>query len=208
MTANLPHHRNPFFVGRDEQLTLLHESLLQKHGQRNTAVITGIGGVGKSQLASEYLYLHQYDFASIFWIDAGSEELIRQGLENIALVLLRECKKRKIEGIDDALVAFKEAGMQERQNRAIELVAKWLSCPGNTKWLLVFDGYDDIDNIDIQEYLPTIDVGHIIITSRRPEAGRLGSQMALDLFSMADGMMLLIRSARQTDNVKFMTNGE
>lgn len=180
----------------------------QTQAQRNTVVITGIGGVGKSQLVSEYLHSHKSEFASIFWIDAGSESLIRQSFERIALQLLRECKKRRIEGLDEALDAFKSASADDQLDRARELVAKWLSYPGNTDWLIVVDGYDDVDNIDIQTYLPTPDVGNVIITSRRPEAGRLGFHLPLDLFSIKDGMMLLFHSSRLMHLAEKVTNGE
>jgi hypothetical protein len=138
MTVNLPQQRNIYFVGRGEFLLALHKELFEKSEQtRNTVVITGIGGVGKSQLATEYIYLHRSEFSSIFWIDAGSEDLIRQSFERIAMDLLREYKSRKLEGLDDAFDAFESAEGRDRENRAGRLVMKWLSYPDNTQWLIV-----------------------------------------------------------------------
>ena len=125
MTVNLPQQRNIYFVGRGEVLLALHKELFEKSEQtRNTVVITGIGGVGKSQLATEYIYLHRSEFSSIFWIDAGSEDLIRQSFERIAMDLLREYKSRKLEGLDDAFDAFESAEGRDRENRAGRLVMK------------------------------------------------------------------------------------
>lgn len=48
----------------------------------------------------------------------------------------------------------------------VRSVKSWLSKPENTHWLLVFDNADNLDSVPIRKYLPAVDWGHVIITSR------------------------------------------
>jgi WD40 repeat protein len=75
----VPFPHNPDFVGRDEELTSLHEMLQQKQsivGIRPT-VLVGLGGIGKTQLAVEYAHAHRTDYPSgVFWLNAINPLLI------------------------------------------------------------------------------------------------------------------------------------
>jgi hypothetical protein len=69
----MPLSRNPFFVGRQDDLRTLARHL--KHGetfaigQVEIAATTGIGGIGKTQLASEFVYRYGIYFAGgVFWM--------------------------------------------------------------------------------------------------------------------------------------------
>ena len=68
----VPFPKNTDFVGRTDDLERLHATLQQREpvGIR-PAGLTGMGGIGKTQLAVEYVYQHKGDFPDgIFWIDA------------------------------------------------------------------------------------------------------------------------------------------
>jgi hypothetical protein len=71
--SRMPLSRNPFFVGRQDDLRTLARHL--KHGetfaigQVEIAATTGIGGIGKTQLASEFVYRYGIYFAGgVFWM--------------------------------------------------------------------------------------------------------------------------------------------
>ena len=69
----MPFPRNSEFVGRDGDLVRLHACLSGSGpvGIR-PAGLTGMGGIGKTQLAVEYVYRHRSDYPDgIFWIDAA-----------------------------------------------------------------------------------------------------------------------------------------
>ena len=71
----VPFPRNGEFVGRDDDLKRLHASLsgpgVGPVGIR-PAGLTGMGGIGKTQLVVEYVYRHRHDYLDgIFWIDAA-----------------------------------------------------------------------------------------------------------------------------------------
>jgi WD40 repeat protein len=69
----VPFPHNPDFVGRDSELSSLHEMLQQGQsivGIRPT-VLVGLGGIGKTQLAVEYAHAYRADYPSgVFWLNA------------------------------------------------------------------------------------------------------------------------------------------
>src|SRR5690606_20679831 len=84
LMVNVP-LRNTSFVGRQALLRAVEDQL----GAQDTAAVLphalhGLGGVGKSQLALEYIYTHQYDYRVICWIPAERESLILAALSSLA----------------------------------------------------------------------------------------------------------------------------
>src|SRR3981081_4684804 len=55
---NVPYRRNPFFTGREKLLHHLHENLTTSKEAILTQpqAISGLGGIGKTQIAMEYAY--------------------------------------------------------------------------------------------------------------------------------------------------------
>jgi len=72
----VPFPRNADFVGRQGDLARLHASLWAANSGPvgiRPAGLTGMGGIGKTQLAVEYVHRHKDDYPDgIFWIDAAS----------------------------------------------------------------------------------------------------------------------------------------
>ncbi|WP_340684174.1 SAV_2336 N-terminal domain-related protein [Amycolatopsis coloradensis] len=81
--GNVP-PRNPNFTGRDELL----EQLTKRLSSGTTAVLPsalhGLGGIGKTQMAAEYIYRHLQDYDLVWWIDAAHTTQIRAGLSELA----------------------------------------------------------------------------------------------------------------------------
>ena len=84
LLVNVP-LRNTSFVGRTALLRAVEEQL---DAQDTAAVLPhalhGMGGVGKSQLALEYVYRHQQNYRVICWIPAERESLILTVLADLA----------------------------------------------------------------------------------------------------------------------------
>lgn len=53
------------FVGREENITEVCEAL-QYNSSRKTAVVQGLGGIGKTQLALAYAQRHKDDYSAVF----------------------------------------------------------------------------------------------------------------------------------------------
>src|SRR5438876_12206264 len=76
----MPFPRYKNFTGRMDELNSVHENLrLDKdqllHGNGPTIfAITGTGGMGKTQIALEYVYQHYLEYTAIFWIHGATIE--------------------------------------------------------------------------------------------------------------------------------------
>ena len=69
----VPFLRNPSFVGREDDLARLH-ALLQKGAAVGVrpAALTGMGGIGKTQLAVEYAYRYSEAYpGGVYWVNAA-----------------------------------------------------------------------------------------------------------------------------------------
>ncbi len=71
--SHLPFPRNGFFIGRAENLKKLAETLLGNPllpgAVINQAALTGMGGIGKTQLAVEFAYEYGHRFKGVHWLD-------------------------------------------------------------------------------------------------------------------------------------------
>lgn len=143
------------FVGRQSELRKMEEILLPHRNppEQQVVVLGGLGGIGKTQLAMAYIKRHRADYDSVFWLDASSEETLKEGLR----LLLRRVQEpsMKIDGLDNGQIR--------------PLLSAWLSEKGNDRWLLILDNYDDPKRYEIKRYYPQVSQGSIIITTRLPE---------------------------------------
>ncbi|RVD86093.1 uncharacterized protein DFL_004387 [Arthrobotrys flagrans] len=84
----------------------------------------------------------------------------------------------------------------EAVNNIRSALFSWLRLPGNSRWLLVFDNADDLETLDIQEYLPKHGGGAILITSRRPHFSEIAKQFHLEGLDSESAVKLLLSLAR------------
>jgi tetratricopeptide (TPR) repeat protein len=140
--------RNPDFTGRVAELEALRANLLNPARPRPAAqIISGMGGVGKTEIAAEYVHLYRDHYEIIWWIRAEHHDRVRE-----ALVRLGERPELRL------------ASTGSGRDRAITAVLKALESGIRPNWLLVFD--NAAQPLDLQPYLPGCPRGgHIIITS-------------------------------------------
>ena len=86
---NLPHHPNPNFTGREDLLAALEVVGAPGKPTVLSQAITGLGGVGKTQLAAEYAYRHRADYDVVWWVRAGEPATLVQDLAALALAPCR-----------------------------------------------------------------------------------------------------------------------
>jgi hypothetical protein len=135
----------------------------------------GLGGIGKTQTAREYAYLHRHDYQTIFWVRASTHEEIIGDYTNLA-----------------RLLQLPEQNAQDPQ-LLINAINRWLH--HNTKWLLILDNADDLEMV--APYLPdTTTNGHIILTTRAKATGNLARKIELPTMPQPEGALLLLRRAK------------
>jgi tetratricopeptide (TPR) repeat protein len=135
------------FIGREAELRWIQREL----SRSRRVVLSGLGGMGKSQLALQHLCRHRSRYRQgTFWL-RGEEQAVFDGdLANLAEFL--ELPQRK----------------QSDQDLVISGVVRWLA--GHDRWLLVIDdlgtGVAELAERRLAD-LP----GHVLITSRHPLKG-------------------------------------
>jgi tetratricopeptide (TPR) repeat protein len=184
--CNIPFNRNPNFTGREEFLNNLHKTLHSGKHAALTQALTGLGGMGKTQIAIEYAYRFSSEYDLIWWIRAE----------------------------DSAILAsdFSDLGNHIPQDHAIpndpqlknKYIHRWLDTHG--KWLLIFDNAQiptDIYNPTqpAVNYLPQSPTGHILITSRNPNWSSLACPLNIQVFLPEEAIEFLKKRIGQI-NIK------
>src|SRR5207247_10384993 len=75
---DISYSRNPFCLGRDAELAQIRQHLQagQTTAFSQPEAITGLGGIGKTQLALEYAYRYHQDYQVVLWARAESAEAL------------------------------------------------------------------------------------------------------------------------------------
>lgn len=197
--------RNPRFYGRSEELEEIDKAFgLVDSGDRceasasaqdastqepKTYVLCGMAGIGKTEIASEYLYSRKDRFSAIIWVYSDTKAKLRAEFVELAGELS-----------NDAIPASTD------EISAREFVKAWLAAPlghrmeggrktevEDARWLMVFDNADKPDVL--YDWLPSQGPGCILVTAKYPyvqeQAYRLGRGLELDAFTPESGGNML-----------------
>ncbi|KAL4860317.1 hypothetical protein BDV12DRAFT_205223 [Aspergillus spectabilis] len=179
------------FIGREEELNCLWDYLQPARSQtRKVAVLHGLGGIGKTQLAIHFARKHKLDFTAIFWLS---------GKDRSALVSSLSSCLARIQGQPVDVKATNEEEAEQRANQVLQ----WLAMPGNTRWLIIFDNIDQYSPLqgpgnfgyDVYKFIPKADHGSIIITSRLQGLTELGKSFLVQKLMHKDAIQLLMQSS-------------
>ena len=158
-----------FFTGREEILKVLTAALTT----HSTVALSGIGGMGKTQVALRYAADHSQDYAHVFFVNADSMETLQASYADIS----RQLNLLPQEVSDLTLIAA--------------TVHKWLcQTPG---WLLLADNADDLNTV--RDMLPFRAKGRLLLTTREAIIGGLGHLIPLQSLSETEGAALLLSRA-------------
>src|SRR5579884_1970524 len=176
--TNVPFGRNPFFTGREEILERLYTEL---HSHRTAALtqaqaISGLGGIGKTQIAVEYAYRYQNHYNPILWTTASSRESLTTDFIAIASLLNLAEKDEQ----DQAIV--------------INAIKRWLA--DNNNWLLILDNVENPK--EIADFLPSQSGGNVLITTRLQALGLIANAKSIEVEKMGkdEGILFLLRRTK------------
>jgi ATP/maltotriose-dependent transcriptional regulator MalT len=140
------------FVAREQELAEMHKTL-SGDGSRRTIVLHGLGGIGKTQLTVAYAKRHKDNYSAVFWLNIKDEDSLKQSFAKVAKQVLREHPlASRLSSVD----------VRENLDEVIDAVKAWLSLPNNTRWLMIYDNYDNLKllgnvdqtAVDIRQFLP------------------------------------------------------
>ncbi|HTK05813.1 MAG TPA: FxSxx-COOH system tetratricopeptide repeat protein, partial [Ktedonobacteraceae bacterium] len=173
---NIPYPQNRFFTGRGELLTRLAAALKTglEAAPSQPQAISGLGGIGKTQLAVEYAYQHRQDYQAVLWASANTRESLVAGYISIADLLGLPERKEK----DQTLI--------------LKAVKTWLQT--HHSWLLILDNADDLALA--YEFVPTIFDGHILLTTRAQAIGTRADYIEVETMPPEVGTLFLLRRAK------------
>jgi TIR domain/NB-ARC domain len=172
---NIPYPRNSFFMGRETELAQVHQHLQagQAAALSQPQAISGLGGIGKTQLALEYAYRYHQDYQMVLWVRAESTEALVSSYIAVASHLRlpeREAKEQDI---------------------TVRAVKTWLQI--HHDWLLILDNADELALV--LNFLPPTLGGHLLLTTRAAATGRLAHRMEIETLLPEHGALFLLRRA-------------
>ncbi|RFN52394.1 hypothetical protein FIE12Z_3325 [Fusarium flagelliforme] len=184
-TIMIPFQQDSDFVGREGVIANIFE--LHQTDKHVRVALTGLGGVGKSQIAIEYAYRFRESVpqAWVFWVHAANTSRFEEAYRAIA---------DKVE-------------IPERDNPKVDIfkiVHNWLADERNGRWLLILDNADDDGPFfdpdrPLEGFLPQTPNGKLLVTSRKRSAATnlVGSQgHTLEVKPMGEDDALTLLSTR------------
>lgn len=174
--------RNANFTGRDELLVRLVKRLSAGATAVLPAALHGMGGIGKTQIAVEYIYRNKQRYDVIWWVQATRSTQIRKSLTELA-------QRLKLPESEETLTAVPAV-----------LEALRIGVPHN-RWLLVFDSAEDPEIVRqfFPQGMPDKVHGHILVTSRNPSWTGDAQPLEVAVFDRAESKQLLSARGSELD---------
>ncbi|MGC5017729.1 FxSxx-COOH system tetratricopeptide repeat protein [Micromonospora sp. DT47] len=184
LVFNAP-NRNARFTGREDDLAQLRAQL-QSGGSAVVlpVALQGMGGVGKTQVALEYVHRFKSAYDVVWWIVADPPQFVDAALADLAGRLEITGGPTLPDTVRSVLQALGRGEPYER-------------------WLVVFDNAEELDQIE--QFLPQ-GPGHVLLTSRNRAWGDRANPIQVDVFDRTESVAHLAQrvpaiSAEEADRV-------
>lgn len=173
---NIPFARNPFFTGRSQLLERLHKQLFSNKMTTlpSSLALSGLGGIGKTQIAIEYAYRYREEYSAVFWVRADSRDTLIIDFFAIAQLLALPVNR------------------DQEPTQVVEMVKGRLQ--KEQGWLLILDNADDLSLLP--DFLPLEGKGYLLLTTRAQATGKFARCVPVEKMEMSEGIRLVLLRAK------------
>jgi tetratricopeptide (TPR) repeat protein len=183
--------RNRNFTGRDAIFSRLRQGASSKimavlPEDPLPQALQGLGGVGKTAVAIEYVYRYRAEYDVVWWIPAEQLPLVRSSLAALAVRL----------GLESAMAA----GIDGAVDLALDALRRG---DPYARWLLIFDNADQPE--DFREYIPR-GPGDVLITSRNNQWQETFDTVQVDVFTREESKEFLSKWGSSIDASEAQTD--
>lgn len=175
-----------YFVGRIQEIEAIRRILQPSEPsiEQRRLVLGGVGGIGKTQLALAYAQSYRTSYTSVFWLNATSDQTLQSSFRDLAGRVL---KPQELDTLNN--------------EQALARTLAWLADVRNTRWLVIFDNYDEPEQLDIKPYCPYASHGSIIITTRLPDKVQ-GRQIRIQHLKDIDESLEILQARSGRDHTR------
>jgi tetratricopeptide (TPR) repeat protein len=165
------------FTGRDKQLAVVRAELTGQGAVTlvPAAALTGMGGVGKTQLALAYAQRYREEYGLGWWVPSETELGMLTALADLGVGLGLPAELPPAE-----LAARARDALGERSG-----------------WLVIFDNAPH--PAAVAEFLPGSGGGHVLVTSRNSAWQGIAEPIPVDVLSLEEAVGLLRRRSGDLD---------
>ncbi len=150
------------FKGRDTFMERLRASLA-RDGGGTTAVVHGLGGVGKTRAAVEYGHAHAHEYTAVALLEAETPDKLRSSLAQL-------------------IGPLRLTGAPPEEDARVEAAIQWLN--DNPGWFLILDNIDTGAALQAAHaLLGRLRGGHVVLTSRLAELPAGLERLDLDVLT-------------------------
>lgn len=165
-----PPQQSHYFSGREAALKTLNDRFraAEQEGVSHVQVVSGLGGIGKSQLAWAYAFLYRDHYQVRLHLDGSSDVALRKDLATLA------------------------AQLRLQEEPAADAALHWLS--EQRGLLVIVDSADDLNALPaLRQLCSALKAGHLLVTTRQDSDEDLGSapELRLDEWSTAEALAFL-----------------
>jgi MinD-like ATPase involved in chromosome partitioning or flagellar assembly len=161
--------RNVRFTGREVELELLRERLRADSDEAVLVGLHGLGGIGKTQLATEYAHRFRTAYDAVCWIDADPTADLDEQLQQFG----------------HRLAIAMPSGTAEAAQAVRQVLSRRDPYP---RWLLIFDNAEDPARVE--RVLPA-GRGHVIVISQSTVWDERAFLIPVDVFSREESVVHL-----------------
>jgi hypothetical protein len=153
-----------------------------------------------------YAKRHKDNYLAIFWLNIKDKDSLKQSYAKLARQILQEHPlASRLSSVD----------IKENLDKVIDAVKAWLSLLNNTRWLMIYDNYDnpkllgnaDLAAVNIHKFLPKSYQGSVIVTKRSLHVKISHLIQIRKLENIRDSLKILSNASRQEgliDSIEFL----